>query len=148
MKQLILTFGLAIASVVTFAQDANKPAANPNAPKFQFKDKGDTYDFGTIPEGPVAEHIFEFKNIGKEPLVIQNATGSCGCTTPEWPKEPILPGKSAKITVHYNTQGRPGPIFKSVFIQSNAQLPEGKDRYEIFIRGTVTQVAPAAAPAK
>ena len=148
MKQLILTFGLAIASVVTFAQDAAKTAANPNAPKFQFKDKGDTYDFGTISEGPVAEHVFEFKNAGKEPLVIQNATGSCGCTTPEWPKEPILPGKSAKITVHSNTQGRPGPICKSVFIQSNAQLPEGKDRYEIFIRGTVTQAAPAAAPAK
>ena len=64
MKQLILTFGLAIASVVTFAQDAAKTAANPNAPKFQFKDKGDTYDFGTIPEGPVAEHVFEFKNAG------------------------------------------------------------------------------------
>ncbi|NBX27638.1 MAG: DUF1573 domain-containing protein [Chitinophagia bacterium] len=120
MKQLILTFGLAIASVVTFAQDANKPAANPNAPKFQFKDKGDTYDFGTIPEGPVAEHIFEFKNIGKEPLVIQNATGSCGCTTPEWPKEPILPGKSGVIKVKYDTQ-RVGGIYKTVTVNSNAK---------------------------
>src|SRR5690606_26227731 len=125
-----------------FAQDA---PANKNMPQFKFKG-GDTHDFGTLKEGPVAEHIFEFTNTGKEPLIIQGATASCGCTTPEWPKEPILPGKSGKITVRYNTQGRVAPFNKEVYIQSNAFVPGGKERYELHIKGTV--VAADATPAK
>jgi len=144
MKQLFLTMCLAAATLGAYAQDAT-PAAqqqekkvNPNGPKFHFL-KGDTHDFGTVKEGPAAEYAFEFKNTGKEPLIISNAQASCGCTTPEWPKEPILPGKSGKILVRYNTQGRPGPIDKTVWITSNAV--SDKDRYELRIKGTV-QPAP------
>jgi len=151
MKKLFITlFCLSVGAMSVKAQDkAATPAAptpqqaakdNPKAPKFKFK-AGDTFDFGTIKEGPVAEHIFEFTNAGKEPLIIQSASASCGCTTPEWPKEPILPGKSGKITVHYNTQGRPGPFNKTVFISSNAA--SDKERYELYIKGTV-EAAPAA----
>jgi len=116
-------------------------AVNPNAPKFQFTDKGNTYDFGKIPEGPVAEHVFEFKNTGKEPLIISNAQASCGCTTPDWPKEPILPGKKGKITVRYTTQGRPNTFTKTVYITSNASLDDGRDRFELYIKGDVTPAA-------
>lgn len=116
-----------------------------NGPKFAFKG-GETYDFGTLKEGPVAEHVFEFTNAGNEPLIIQNASASCGCTTPEWPKEPILPGKKGKIMVRYNTQGRVGQFNKEVYIQSNAVM-QGKERYILYIKGTVVGAAgDASAP--
>lgn len=130
-----------------------KPAPNPRGPKFKFK-AGDSFDFGTITEGPIAEHEFEFKNVGKEPLIIQNASASCGCTIPSWPKEPILPGKKGVILVKYNTQGRVAPFHKDIFIQSNAvNPPEGRDKYELHISGTVKAAdkpatPPAGTPAK
>ncbi len=136
MKQLFLMACLAMVSLGAFAQDAKK--SNPNGAKFEFIG-GDVHDFGTVQEGPAAEHFFEFKNVGKEPLIITNAQASCGCTTPEWPKEPILPGKKGKIMVRYNTQGRPGPIDKTVWITSNAV--SDKDRYELRIKGTVQPAA-------
>jgi hypothetical protein len=153
MKKLFVTLFLAVAA---YGVQAQAPAATPapqqaakdnkNAPKFQFKDE--THDFGKIKEGPVAEYVFEFKNVGKEPLIIQSASASCGCTTPEWPKEPILPGKKSKIVVHYNTQGRVGPFTKDIYIVSNAV--SDKERYELHIKGTVEAAnpAPAATPAK
>lgn len=150
MKKLLIAM-ICLATVGTVqAQNAKqKPvksteAPNEKGPKFSFKG-GETHDFGELAEGPVAEHIFEFTNSGKEPLIIQNASASCGCTTPEWPKEPILPGKKGKITVRYNTQGRPGPFTKSVFISSNAS--QNNDRYELFIKGTVKPKADAGTPA-
>jgi hypothetical protein len=153
MKKTILSLCMAIAvSSLAIAQNPvttapiAKKAISKNAPKFQFMDKNDTYDFGKVAEGPVAEHIFEFKNIGKEPLIISNCNASCGCTTPEWNKEPILPGKKGKITVRYNTQGRVGPIAKSVYVTSNAALDEGKDRYELYIKGEVVPTISADAP--
>lgn len=107
------------------------PKANPNAGKFKFTEE--THDFGEIPEGPVAEYDFEFKNVGKEPIVIQEAHGSCGCTVPKWPQEPILPGKKGVIHVAYNSAGRPGPINKDVTINSNAQ----QSPLVLHIKGTV-----------
>lgn len=141
MKKLVLAIAcLALVAGATQVQaQTAQPSSieqqkNPKAPKFEFKG-GVTHDFGNLKEGPVAEHVFEFKNTGKEPLIISNASASCGCTTPEWPKEPVLPGKTGKITVRYNTQGRPGPFNKSVFITSNAA--HDRDRYELYIKGTV-----------
>lgn len=92
---------------------------NPNAGSFKFAEE--THDFGEVPEGPLAETDFEFKNTGKEPITIQEAHGSCGCTVPKWPQEPIMPGKKGVIHVAYTTKGRPGPINKMVTINSNAQ---------------------------
>ena len=150
MKHLFVTvlmLGMTVFGVN--AQEAPKAKdVNKNAPAFKFKD-GDTHDFGTIKEGPIAEHIFEFTNTGKEPLIITNASASCGCTTPEWPKEPILPGKKGKITVHYNTQVRVAPFTKEVYIQSNAVVPDGGERYTLHIKGTVVADAKKSdAPAK
>lgn len=139
MKKLFITLSflaLGIVAVQTQTAQAQTSAANnPNAPKFKFKDANDTHDFGTIAEGPIAEYKFAFENVGKEPLIIQNASASCGCTTPEWPKQPILPGKSGVITVRFNTQGRVGPFMKDVYIQSNAAAD--RPRYELHIKGTV-----------
>jgi len=94
---------------------------NPNAPKITFKQE--KHNFGEIPEGPAVTTEFKFTNNGKEPLILSNVRASCGCTTPSWPKEPILPGKEGTIVVTYNTQGRPGNFTKTITITSNADEP-------------------------
>ncbi len=109
---------------------------NPNAAKMSFKEE--TYDFKEIPEGPQVTHEFKFTNTGKEPLVLSNVRASCGCTTPSWPKEPILPGKDAAILVTYNTQGRPGNFSKSITITSNSDSPNKV----IYIKGEVVKAEP------
>lgn len=86
----------------------------------EIKFKKDTYDYGNVQVGGNGEGKFEFKNTGKAPLIISNAQGSCGCTVPEWPKEPIKPGKSAVIKVKYDTN-RTGPIDKMITVTSNAK---------------------------
>jgi len=106
------------------------PAPNPNAPDFKF-DK-DQFDFGTIPQGTPVTHDFAFTNTGKEPLIISNAQASCGCTVPNWPKDPVLPGKASKITVTYNA-AHAGEFTKSITITSNAKTPMSV----IYIKGTV-----------
>lgn len=123
-------------------------SVNPNGPKFQFMDKDNTYDFGKLPMGPVAEHVFEFKNVGKAPLTITNGQASCGCTTPEWPKEPIMPGQKSRIVVKYTTVGHPGQFVKSVYLTSNAPTENGGDRYELLIRGEVATEAAPTDPGK
>lgn len=151
MKKLLFAFMcITFTGSVAFAQSAAAQGAaskNVNGPKFEFKG-GDTHDFGEVAEGPSAEYVFEFKNVGNEPLIIQNANASCGCTTPEWPKEPILPGKTGKVKVSFSTAGRGGqPFDKTVFLTSNAV--SDKERYELHIKGRVkakdggTSAAPA-----
>lgn len=78
------------------------------------------HDFKTVAEGPAAEYEFAFTNKGKEPIIISQVHASCGCTTPSWPKEPILPGKTAAIKASYATSGRPGPFTKNITVLSNA----------------------------
>jgi hypothetical protein len=107
------------------------PPVDPDAGEFKFKEE--THDFGEIPEGPLGETDFEFKNTGKKPILISDAHGSCGCTVPTWPKEPILPGKKGVIHVAYTTNGRQGPIMKEVTINSNAK----QSPMVLHIRGTV-----------
>ncbi len=140
MKKILLACALTFGAASAVQAQAPATQTSAKAPMFKFDEE--VHDFGTIKESDQpTEHIFTFKNVGKSPLLIQNASASCGCTTPEWPKEPILPGKKGKIVVKYNTKGRVAPFEKSVYIQSNAVLPEGKgDRYELKIKGTV--VAP------
>lgn len=81
-----------------------------------------SHDFGTIKEadGKVT-HTFEVSNSGDMPLVITRVIASCGCTTPEWPKEPIAPGKKAQIKVTFDPAGRPGPFTKTISVYSNGK---------------------------
>tara|TARA_B110000037_G_C17003996_1_gene458463 strand:- start:379 stop:813 length:435 start_codon:yes stop_codon:yes gene_type:complete len=78
------------------------------------------FNFGELDEGPKVNHEFMFTNTGKEALVLSNVKASCGCTTPSWPKDPILPGEEGKILVTYNTARRIGSFNKSITITSNA----------------------------
>ena len=83
------------------------------------------YDFGEINEGLVAEHVFSFKNEGEGPLIISNAQGSCGCTVPVWPRQPIAPGATGEIKVSFNSTGRAGKQDKRVTLTTNA-VPQTK----------------------
>lgn len=93
----------------------------------------DIHDYGTISKGDNGDCYFTITNTGDSPLIISNARGSCNCTVPSWPKEPIAPGKSAKMKVTYGTD-RVGPINKSVTITSNSANTPTK---VVRIRGTV-----------
>ena len=83
----------------------------------------DSYDFGEVPEGEKVVHVYKFTNTGKEPLVISNAKGSCGCTVPEWPREPIPVGGKGEIKVQFDSKGKGkvggGPQSKKVTVTAN-----------------------------
>lgn len=93
----------------------------------------ETIDYGTIEQGAEGKREFVLINNGTEPLIITNAQGSCGCTVPSFPKEPIAPGGKAVIGVKYDTN-RVGPINKSVTLTTNVKDNPSKI---LFIKGTV-----------
>ena len=113
MKKFLLSLLVATTGLISF----NSFAQVESGAKIEFKK--DTHDYGTVKYGGNGECTFEFTNTGDAPLIISNAKGSCGCTVPSWPKEPIAPGAKGVITVKYDTK-RPGAIAKSVTITSNA----------------------------
>ncbi|MCR5888026.1 DUF1573 domain-containing protein [Hymenobacter sp. J193] len=92
---------------------------NPNAPVMTFTET--EFDFGDIKPGAVVNHTFSFTNTGKSPLLISNAQASCGCTTPNWTKDPIQPGGKGTIEVQFNSQGKSGVQHKEISIQANTQ---------------------------
>ena len=104
---------------------------NPNAPDMVFEK--DLHDFGTIEHSGNGTYEFKFVNKGKQPLIISNAQGSCGCTVSQWPKEPIVPGASGTIKVTYDTK-RVGAFTKTVTITSNAKTATKV----LTIKGTVS----------
>jgi len=94
--------------------------------------ESEVHDYGTIDFAGDGTYAFKFTNTGKEPLVITDAKGSCGCTVPKWPKEPVMKGQSNYINVSYDTK-RPGPFTKTVTITSNA----GSGSKVLTIKGNV-----------
>jgi len=132
MKKFIFTLGMVAGfSALTFAQAGHSandghnhgtavPTETAPASLADIKLDKTTHDYGNIKQGDNGECEFKFINNGKEPLVITNCQGSCGCTVPQCPKEPILPGKSSVIKVKYDTQ-RVGGIYKTVTVNSNAK---------------------------
>lgn len=116
------------ATPATSTPTASKP--NPKAPVIKFEKL--VHDYGTIQQDANGECEFKFKNTGKEPLILSNVVSSCGCTVPSWPKEPILPGKSASIKVKYDTK-RIGTISKTITVMSNAT----EDRVILSIKGNI-----------
>ncbi|MDL2282038.1 DUF1573 domain-containing protein [Parabacteroides sp. OttesenSCG-928-G06] len=93
-----------------------------------------TFNFGNINEtdGP-ATHTFIIRNTGKKPLVVNKVTASCGCTRPEWSKEPIAAGKTGELKVTFDPKGRPGPFLKTISVYSNGN----KGSYTLTIKGNV-----------
>ena len=81
------------------------------------------HEFGNVPEGTMATYEFKFKNTGTQPVVIANVQASCGCTTPDWTKTPVLPGKTGIVKAVYSSAGRPGVFNKTITVTSNAATP-------------------------
>ncbi len=137
MKKVI--FSLMIVLTAAFAMNTVNAQTTSGA-KIDFSKE--THDYGTIKNGADGTCTFEFKNTGNAPLIISNAKGSCGCTVPEWPKEPIAPGAKASIKVKYDTS-RQGVINKNVTITSNAVNAAEKI---IYIKGNVLPAPESGAP--
>lgn len=90
----------------TESTNANTSTNVPSGPTTTVEFETPTYDFGTVAEGEKVKYAYKFKNTGSEPLVISNAKGSCGCTVPNWPREPIAPGGTGEIMVEFDTKGK------------------------------------------
>jgi hypothetical protein len=101
--------------------------------------ESDVVDYGIITKGADGVRTFKVTNKGAQPLLLTNCSGSCGCTVPTCPREPILPGKSAEVSVKYDTQ-RVGPISKQVNITSNDPANPNK---VVMVKGEIKD-APAA----
>ena len=115
MKKVMFTLSLVAAAM--FGYNAAAQEVGANGPVITI-DK-ETHDYGTMEQGGNGTCTFTVTNTGNEPLIISLCKGSCGCTVPSCPQEPIAPGASAKISVKYDTN-RVGPINKTVTISSNA----------------------------
>ena len=118
------------------AAQAQQAAAQPEVPAgpttiMAFEET--EFDFGTVTEGEKVSHTFKFTNTGEEPLILSNAKGSCGCTVPQWPREPIAPGESGEVTVEFNSKNKKGKRNQKVTITANTNPPQTF----IFLKGQV-----------
>jgi len=127
MKKISILLFVLFFSITAFINAQTKD------PKITFTEE--TFDFGTINEekGSVTKE-FSFTNTGGAPVIVQGVKASCGCTTPDWTKDPVLPGKKGVVKATYNPQNRPGPFNKSITVTSNAE----NNTVVLTIKGTVT----------
>lgn len=126
MKKIFLLL-MMLASLVAYAQQEQ--------PEIKF-DKT-VHNFGTFSEKtPVQTAVFAFTNIGKAPLIINQAIASCGCTIPSYTKEPIMPGGKGTVKVTYNGKGKfPGHFKKSITIRTNGKV----EMVRLYIEGDMKE---------
>ncbi|WP_378185188.1 DUF1573 domain-containing protein [Aquimarina sp. W85] len=147
-KGILILAGIFAMTIVSCKDNATKKVNEENVEIAAERDAKSTefpvmtfaeteHDFGTINEGDVVEHTFSFTNTGKAPLVIVNAKGSCGCTVPSYPTEPIAPGATGEMLVKFNSSGKPNQQNKTVTITANTET--GKE--VIKIKALVTPKA-------
>ncbi len=152
MKKIFSVLVLCLAFVtLTFAQAKNEKTEmkaeqvkeQVQGPQITFENK--TIDYGVIEQESDPYRVFAFSNTGNEPLVITNAKGSCGCTVPQYSKDPIGPGETGEIKVRYDTK-RLGKFIKTVTLTTN----QGEEKVVLTIKGEVKKkpAEPAALPAK
>jgi hypothetical protein len=144
MKKLLSVFTIfALAISFSYAQvDVDQTPTEAEGAKMEFEVV--EINYGEIEQNADPYRYFAFSNTGSEPLVIQHAKGSCGCTVPKYPKEPILPGETAQIEVRYDTK-RLGPFTKRVTLTTNAvnnSANKPKGTFELKIKGKVNPKAP------
>lgn len=135
MRQLI-----AIFCMLTTAYAASAQGTVPAEDVLQMKEL--SFDFGKIPQGKPVYHFFELTNTGKSPLKLDDVHATCGCTTPEWSRDPIAPGTTAVIKVGYNAAAE-GVFEKPITITYNAS----QQSKVITIKGQVWKAPDGAAPA-
>jgi len=146
----ILSFIFLFVTTLSFSQKRT-PVQNVDlisSPSTIMEFQSETFNWGELDEGEVVQNVFTFTNMGTEPLIITHAKGSCGCTVPRWPKEPIMPGESADILVQFNSKGK-GKVggakqSKRVTITANT---EPKNTY-LTIKGIVNKLSEEEKAAK
>ena len=137
MKKIITLLFVVTFTLVAKAQNNDFTVkADPNAGVFKFE--SEMVDYGTIEQNADGKRVFKFKNVGKSPIIITRAKGSCGCTVPTVPKRPIMPGETAEIGVKYATN-RIGAFSKSITLYSNASEKTKMLRIKGKVLGTATQ---------
>ena len=107
------------ADVVNNSLTAAEGGEVSGAPVMEFEEE--IFDFGTIAQGEKVNFVYKFTNTGDADLIISSAKGSCGCTVPDWPKQPIAPGEVSEIKVVFNSDGKSGNQHKDVSINANTQ---------------------------
>ena len=153
MKKLFLMLALGSVSMFGFAQTttttttATTTAATPKPSLAKIEFVSEDMDYGTIDNGANGQREFKFKNTGTEALIISTCRGSCGCTVPECPTEPIMPGKTGIIKVNYDTK-RTGAFTKTVTVETND--PSGNKILKIHgtINPPAAETPPAVTPSK
>lgn len=113
-----------IAAMVRIPVDEQGKPDPSKAARIEFDEP--VYRFGSVMEGAIVEHEFEFTNTGSVALIVSDAKSTCGCTVPELPKEPIAPGERGKIMARFNTKAKEGPQTKSITILANTIPAETK----------------------
>jgi hypothetical protein len=122
--------------------DATTATSTPAAPVTETKPEGPLpvmefatidHDFGTINEGEVVEHTYSFKNTGEAPLIIQNAQGSCGCTVPDWTKQPIPVGGTGFVKAKFDSNGKPNAQNKTVTVTANTWPKQTVLRFKAMV---------------
>lgn len=132
-KFFLLSLFVSMALTVLNAQEVKPQEPPMDGPKVTFTEQ--EHDYGTVKKGGDGNCEFVFTNEGNEPLILSNVKASCGCTTPSWTKEPIMPGKTGTIKVRYNTNNI-GKFNKTVTVTSNAI---NSPRVVLKIKGEVVQ---------
>ncbi len=110
------------ADIIRNPVTADNPIDTTNVAKLKFDNI--RYRYGEVDAGEIVTHTFKFKNVGKAPLVISNAKSTCGCTVPEWPKEPIPVGASGEIHVKFDTKNKDLYQTKPIFLTANTHPSE------------------------
>jgi len=122
--------------------DVASTTSTPAAPAPEVKPEGPLptmefatidHDFGTIKEGQVVEHTYSFKNTGEAPLIIQGAQGSCGCTVPDWSKEPIPVGGTGFVKAKFDSNGKPNAQNKTVTVTANTWPKQTVLRFKAMV---------------
>lgn len=125
MLAMLTVLGVTASNAQTAKATKKAPAKTESTPRVEGAGlvfESETIDYGTIPHNADGKREFVFTNNGNKPLIISNAQGSCGCTVPTWPKEPIAPGAKGVIGVKYATD-RVGAFTKTVTLTTNAAEP-------------------------
>lgn len=140
MKKSVLTILILLTASIGFAQEVEQQKEIKQKDKGEMKFEKTRHNFGVFSQDTaVVTYDFIFTNVGKSPLIIHEASASCGCTIPEYTLEPIMPGKTGKISVTYNGKGRrPGVFRKSITIHNNGK----QSPVRLYIEGEMIDNTP------
>ena len=120
------------ANIIETPSSADNPNAIGALPVITFEKS--TFDFGNLTEGDVVEHLYHFKNTGKKALLISEVKAECGCTVPDWPREPIMPNQESDIKIQFNSTNKSEKINKKVTIYANTDPVETILTFSAYVK--------------